>query len=79
MKLISVVFDKPVKVRGNMAQSLSASSEVGRLGTAAPVQMTLEEGFVEVSTEKEGTLVVVPLGNVVCFVPAPPAPAPSKK
>lgn len=78
MKLSSIVFDKPVKVRGSMVQSLTSSSEVGRLGTASPVQMVLQEGFVEVSGT-EGTLVVVPIGNVVCFVPAPtPAPAAKK-
>jgi hypothetical protein len=82
MKLASVVFITPVKVSGNMAQSLTSKVEVGRLGTAAPVILEVDdEGrFVQVSREVEGVLALVPMSNVSCFVPVPtPAPAPSKK
>lgn len=87
MKLSSVAFEKPVKIRGDMVTSLNATTEVGRLGARKHVSLEIDESlrFVEISQSGE-IAAVVPMTNVNFFVPVmapkqvvPTAPQPTKK
>lgn len=85
MKLLSVTFKKPVKIKGDMVTSLNSTTEVGRLGARKNVSLEVSENlsFVEVSQSGE-IAAIVPMTNVNFFVPAPlvkpvPVPAPSVK
>lgn len=83
MKISSISFSKPVKIRGNMVHTLTSTVAVGRLGEARAVNIDFDEGKKLVKIfDLNKLIVIIPLGNVDFMIPAdeePAAPATSSK